>query len=107
ANTAASLRSPMIDLTGNSGPLSLSFWEYLDMDTEQDASGYFHTATVRVLDAGNLEEIVELFHGAARTDDWRFRQFQLPSEAMNRQIVVEFYFESDGFGGGEYDGWFI
>lgn len=87
--TAASLRSPVIDLTGASRP-KVSFWYYVD--ATEDAEG----VQIKYLDAsGDVELFVSQDILWGTSEGWvEFRQ-TVPTAAREQQIIMEFTLLTD------------
>ena len=91
-NTSTRLRSPPIDTTEIAAGV-LEYWRFVDIEAAFDGG------SVRLLDAGDLSEIAVLEEGIdGSTFEWENASLDLPPAAIGRSIIVEFVFQSDGFG---------
>lgn len=99
--TEAWLRSPVIDLTVADGAV-LSYADFHQLDNAID----FHSATVRVLDAGTEQEIEVLSVTTGTTADWRLQEFPLSQDSLGAgQVILEFHLKTDSFA--TVAGWYI
>lgn len=100
------LRSPAtIDLTG-AASATLTFQHWLDID---DFDPFGDTGTIRIYDAANMAGTpveIDVVQGLGPTE-WVEYSAALPAEVLNKTLVLEFYFESDGFPGDDSSGWYI
>lgn len=99
-NTIQFLRSPIIDLTGVTAG-RISWMEWRDMETGD-------LAEVTIRDADNPEIVLAGLGSYTGTRaSWARRSFVIPAEALNRRIILDFTFTSDGANTLPRPGWFI
>ncbi len=84
-----SLRSPVIDLAGKRRP-RISFWHHVDVTegAEGVQVNYLNEAGDVI---GSVDEIFWI-----RTEGWTRFEADLPAEALDQKITVEWIFRSDG-----------
>jgi hypothetical protein len=106
--SASWLRSPVIDLTGASETVILSYREFLDVDTwvGPDTGTLFHRATVSVIDADTGLTRAQIAHYNDQIVEWTLRELDL-SLFAGRRIVLEFGFFSDTFREDNFQGWYL
>jgi bacillopeptidase F len=96
------LRSPAIDLTGQSAA-TLIFQEV------RDSESGFDDVIINILDANSPTTVLaELSRRSGSRLQWTERAFALPAEALGKSIILEFVlFQSDEFQDIEQAGWLI
>jgi hypothetical protein len=94
------LRSPTINLTGVVRA-TLTFQEWRNVDPDPT----FHGTIVNVLDASTLGLITQLSLQAGATAGWQSRTLTLPSQALGRNVVLEFRLYCDNFN--LLEGWYV
>jgi bacillopeptidase F len=95
-NTNIFLRSPVIDLTGIC-QATLTYQGYQDMEPLIDGL-FFDFMEIRILDLnGQGIQNSSVRKRAGSTDGWRKEKLRLPSEVLDRRIMIEFSFHSDDF----------
>ncbi len=104
-DTIAWLRSPVIDLV-EVGEATLSFYEYMDVDTFEVNDEVFHFGVVTALDADTLDVVAEIASYSAEITSWTERVLDL-SEVTGRRIVLEFALFTDDEEEFVGDGWYI
>lgn len=104
--TEAYLRSPVIDLTGATGAV-LTYMDFNELDDQIDGAGDpYHTARVSVLNAANLDEVLEVLSATRGVmDGWRSQQLALSSASLGREVIVEFLLIPDNFS--PVNGWYL
>ncbi len=88
-DSSARLRSPVIDVTGASPRLTLEF-QYFNATTNVEGT------LINFLDENGdvITSVDEPITG--QTDGWQPFSVAIPDEALERQIIIEFQFLSDG-----------
>jgi hypothetical protein len=106
ANTNAWLRTPAINLTGFT-VAKLSFDEFLDIDATTVGGTMFHNVTISAVVPGTGDLIVQIAQYNNPSTNWRSREIELPPEALNREISLEFRLVSDSILIGNFAGHYI
>lgn len=93
------LRSPAIDLTGASAA-TLNYAEFKDIEQ------MFDSGTINIVDASDDSFIVEVESAIeGLSTEWETVSFELPAEALDKNIKIEFRLTSDDFT--NLAGWYI
>jgi bacillopeptidase F len=99
--TDSYLRSPVIDLSGKTVQVTLTFHEFRKIDPEIS----FHRASVVILDAETKEVIEEPFESSGETNGWLAQSIRLKPDSLNRKVLIEFRMSTDDFN--LQEGWFL
>lgn len=105
-DTSTSLRSPVIDLTGYTTEVTLSFDENMDVYSEDTAEVYvIDSITDTVIGSGPIHTSVDpnsLGTGWTTVTDVAF-----PAEALGQAVRIEFRFTGSGGSSNDFMGWYI
>ena len=93
------LRSPSIDLT-TAGGATLNIFHFHDIEIMFD---FGRIAVLDAADDSELAVIEDKVEGV--TGDWEQATFAFPSEALGKNVKVEFRLQSDDFG--NFAGWYL
>jgi bacillopeptidase F len=106
-NTMQWLRSPAINLTSATAA-TLEFWEFRDVEPLFGGNPV-DWVTVSIKSAADPDgaALVQLAQNVGSQTQWTKRSFALPSEALGKNIIVEFMLTSDDFQPTLQAGWLI
>ena len=79
----------------------MTFEEWRNVDPDPA----FHGTVVNVVDPTTLNVIQQLWLAAGATAGWEQRVLPLPTQALGRNVIIEFRLYCDGFN--LLEGWYI